>query len=98
LRQSPIGLFAVERVGAKGLTYGQLDRCFRTATGKSCHRAKASAILDALQTLDLIKRTGNYSTGSNGNKYRAVIQPPSAADLAALDNLFTEPPPPSSQS
>ena len=67
-----VGYFAVERVGENGLSYGQLDRCFQTAIGERCHRAKAAAILATLIRLKLIKRTRSYRVGQRGNAYRPI--------------------------
>ena len=63
------GLWAVECVGDKGITYGQLDRCFKDCRGVGSHNNKASAILATLVDLNLIAKVGNYSVGRRGNVY-----------------------------
>ncbi len=70
-----VAYFAVERVGQYGITYGQLDRCFRTTTNRSCHRAKVTAVLAALVSLGMIVKVGNYSVGRKGNQYKIVREP-----------------------
>ena len=63
------GLWAVECVGEKGISYGQLDRCFKDSRGVGCHLNKASAIFSTLLAMNLIAKVGNYSVGRRGNIY-----------------------------
>lgn len=63
------GLWAVECVGEKGITYGQLDKCFKDCHGVGCHNNKASAIFATLLAMNLIAKVGNYSVGRRGNIY-----------------------------
>ena len=63
------GLWAVECVGEKGISYGQLDRCFKDCRGVGCHNNKASAIFSTLLAMNLIAKVGNYSVGRRGNIY-----------------------------
>ena len=63
------GLWAVECVGDKGISYGQLDRCFRDCRGVGCHNNKASAIFATLLAMNIIAKVGNYSVGRRGNIY-----------------------------
>jgi hypothetical protein len=74
-----VALFAVERVGAKGLNYGQLDLAFRRCVGVGCHRSKATAVLAELVRLGLARRIGNYSVGARGNQYATT--PTTAAEV-----------------
>jgi hypothetical protein len=82
-----IGYWAVSANERKGLSYGQLDCCFRVCCGRGCHRAKASAVLAVLQTLDLIRKVGNYRAGVRGNIYEPVPERFNEEDL----KLFARP-------
>lgn len=85
-----IGMFAVQRVGERGLSYAQLDRCFRVCRGVGCHRAKAAAILAALMSLGLIQKIGNYSTAGagfvgRGNCYRVTTEDFNTEDFSVTN-------------
>jgi hypothetical protein len=97
-------LFAVERVGWKGLSIGQILKCYeRCGVGKS--RAKAASALAALVELGLIKKTAFYSSGKHGNVYELGRQarpllrkypptPKPTADDAAQRNAAADDEPP----
>jgi hypothetical protein len=67
-------LFAVDRVGKKGLSHGQLRLAFRQC-GQGWCGAKVKPCFDALLAMGLIVHVGNYSAGSHGNKYRRSYPP-----------------------
>lgn len=69
IRDLAIALFAVDRVGKDGLSYGQIAKCFSRCVGTGCHSAKAAALLRALAGLALIEKQANYSVGVRGNCY-----------------------------
>jgi hypothetical protein len=82
-----VGMFAVSRVGEKGLSYAQMDFCFRIVKGVGCHNAKCRAILSALVSRGLIKKIGNYSTAGagfkgRGNQYRVEPEQFNEADFS----------------
>lgn len=83
-----VGLWAIHCVGSKGISYGQLDCCFRVCRGVGCHNNKAAAIFALLQTWGLIIKVGNYSAGARGNVYEVVPEP------TEFMGIRHEPPPP----
>ena len=64
-----IGMFGVDREGAKGFAYGQLMLCYNECTGLFCHRSKAGAIIKSLMAIPLIARGNGYSAGNKGYQY-----------------------------
>lgn len=76
-----VGLWAVECVGSKGISYGQLARCFKVCRGVGCHYNKASAIFATLQSWGLIVKVGNYSSDVRGNVYAVV---PESVELLGI--------------
>ena len=67
-RDLAIGYWAVicksENKKNRGLNYGELNLCFEVCDGRTCHRAKAAALLAALVDLDLIRKVKNHSTAN----------------------------------
>ena len=59
-----------------GLSLRQLTFAVRAATGKFCHRAKATKLLALLCELRLIEKTANYVTRKRGNVYRVCRDRP----------------------
>ena len=67
-----IALFAVDMVGAKGISHVQLSYCFTIATNNTCHSSKAAALFKSLIALGLIFKVGNYAAFAQlkrGNMY-----------------------------
>lgn len=67
-----IAYWAVECVGEKGLSYGQLDCCYKVCDGHGRSNSAKCAALAALQALGLIFKTRNYHPGKHGNVYVIV--------------------------
>ena len=78
-----LALYAVIRVGRRGISYEQLQFCLRR-WGISCHRAKAGRLFALLRELGLIVPAGGHSNGGRGRKYeRPRIPPP---DLNSIED------------
>lgn len=96
-----VGLWAVECVGSKGISYGQLNRCFLECREVGCHNNKAAAIFTTLMALGLIAKIGNYSANRRGNVYRVLRDgetpppppPPRTATAPPSSNAAETPPP-----
>jgi hypothetical protein len=79
-----IALFAVNQVGQRGLSYGQLHSAYMVATKTKAHRAKCATVLGALVTLGLIYRIAGHSQGRHGVRYRIVRESVNDLDFSFL--------------
>lgn len=60
-----------DRIIRNSFSYKRLKSIFSMVLGKGCHRAKCSRILQVLQDIGLIEKTGNYISSVRGNCYQA---------------------------
>ena len=59
------------RIIKNSFSYKRIQEIFNVVYGKGCHRAKCNKILQVLQTIKLVNKTGNHIAGIRGNCYVA---------------------------
>jgi hypothetical protein len=78
-----LALYAVIRVGRRGISYGQMQSCFKR-WGISCHRAKAGRLFALLREWGMIVKTGGHRSGVHGTKYERPKPPP--PDITSIED------------
>jgi hypothetical protein len=59
-----------DKIIRNSFSYKRLKSIFKMVLNKGCHRAKCGRILQVLQEINLIEKTGNYICSVRGNCYK----------------------------